>query len=116
MERWNDGRLIGQDKTGKDGEVDVCVERERERGRGRKREREEKKNSFRNQSKSESKIQQKSIQNRRRRDRKFINKSIKIDQESLLEGNTKRDTAINPRTCYFCLYVLALIAVSRVVL
>ena len=30
--------------------------------------------------------------------------------------NTKRDTAINPRTCYFCLYVLALIAVSRFVL
>ena len=97
MERWNDGRLIGQDKTGKDGEVDVCVERERER----EREREEKENSFQNQSKSESKIQQKSIQNRRRRDRKFINKSIKIDQESLLEGSTKRDTAINPRTCYF---------------
>ena len=41
MERWNDGRLIGQDKTGKDGEVDVCVERERERERGRKRERRE---------------------------------------------------------------------------
>ena len=112
MERWNDGRLIGQDKTGKDGEVDVCVEREREE----EKEREEKENSFQNQSKSESKIQQKSIQNRRRRDRKFINKTIKIDQESLLEGNTKRDTAINPRTCYFCLYVLALIAVSRVVL
>ena len=37
MERWNDGRLIGQDKTGKDGEVDVCVERERERGRKRER-------------------------------------------------------------------------------
>ena len=113
MERWNDGRLIGQDKTGKDGEVDVCVEREREREE--EKEREEKENSFQNQSKR-SKIQQKSIRNRRRRDRKFINKSIKIDQESLLEGNTKRDTAINPRTCYFCLYVLALIAVSRVVL
>ena len=111
MERWNDGRLIGQDKTGKDGEVDVCVERERERNKRR----EEKENSFQNQSKR-SKIQQRSIRNRRRRDRKFINKSIKIDQESLLEGNTKRDTAINPRTCYFCLYVLALIAVSRVVL
>ena len=111
MERWNDGRLIGQDKTGKDGEVDVCVEREREE----EKEREEKENSFQNQSKR-SKIQQRSIRNRRRRDRKFINKSIKIDQESLLEGNTKRDTAINPRTCYFCLYVLALIAVSRVVL
>ena len=41
MERWNDGRLIVQDKTGKDGEVDVCVERERERERGRKRERKE---------------------------------------------------------------------------
>ncbi len=115
MERWNDGRLIGQDKTGKDGEVDVCVEREREREREEEKEREEKENSFQNQSKR-SKIQQKSIRNRRRRDRKFINKSIKIDQESLLEGNTKRDTAINPRTCYFCLYVLALIAVSRVVL
>ena len=113
MERWNDGRLIGQDKTGKDGEVDVCVEREREREE--EKEREEKENSFQNQSKR-SKIQQRSIRNRRRRDRKFINKSIKIDQESLLEGNTKRDTAINPRTCYFCLYVLALIAVSRVVL
>ena len=105
--------MIGQDKTGKDGEVDVCVEREREREE--EKEREEKENSFQNQSKR-SKIQQKSIRNRRRRDRKFINKSIKIDQESLLEGNTKRDTAINPRTCYFCLYVLALIAVSRVVL
>ena len=116
MERWNDGRLTGQDKTGKDGEVDVCVERERDREREEEKEREEKENSFQNQSKSESKIQQKSIQNRRRRDRKFINKSIKNDQESLLEGNTKRDTAINPRTCYFCLYVLALIAVSRVVL
>ena len=115
MERWNDGRLIGQDKTGKDGEVDVCVEREREREREKEKEREEKENSFQNQSKR-SKIQQRSIRNRRRRDRKFINKSIKIDQESLLEGNTKRDTAINPRTCYFCLYVLALIAVSRVVL
>ena len=115
MERWNDGRLIGQDKTGKDGEVDVCVEREREREREEEKEREEKENSFQNQSKR-SKIQQRSIRNRRRRDRKFINKSIKIDQESLLEGNTKRDTAINPRTCYFCLYVLALIAVSRVVL
>ena len=115
MERWNDGRLIGQDKTGKDGEVDVCVEREREREREEEKEREEKENSFQNQSKR-SKIQQKSIRSRRRRDRKFINKSIKIDQESLLEGNTKRDTAINPRTCYFCLYVLALIAVSRVVL
>ena len=42
--------------------------------------------------------------------------TIKIDEESFFEGNTKRDTAINPRTCYFCLYVLALIAVSRVVL
>ena len=115
MERWNDGRLIGQDKTGKDGEVDVCVEREREREREEEKEREEKENSFQNQSKR-SKIQQKSIRTRRRRDRKFINKSIKIDQESLFEGNTKRDTAINPRTCYFCLYVLALIAVSRVVL
>ena len=113
MERWNDGRLIGQDKTGKDGEVDVCVEREREREE--EKEREEKENSFQNQSKR-SKIQQRSIRNRRRRDRKFINKSIKIDQESLLEGNTKRDTAINNRTCYFCIYVLALIAVSRVVL
>ena len=113
MERWNDGRLIGQDKTGKDGEVDVCVEREREREE--EKEGEEKEISFQNQSKR-SKIQQRSIRNRRRRDRKFINKSIKIDQESLLEGNTKRDTAINPRTCYFCLYVLALIAVSRVVL
>ena len=49
MERWNDGRLIGQDKTGKDGEVDVCVEREREREE--EKEREKKENSFQNQSK-----------------------------------------------------------------
>ena len=41
---------------------------------------------------------------------------FETEQESLLKGNAKRDTAINPRTCYFCLYVLALIAVSRVVL
>ena len=49
MERRNDGRLIGQDKTGKDGEVDVCVEREREREREEEKEREEKENSFQNQ-------------------------------------------------------------------
>ena len=46
MERWNDGRLIGQDKTGKDGEVDVCVERERERERERGRKRERKEGEF----------------------------------------------------------------------
>ena len=31
-----------------------------------------------------------------------------INQESLWERNAKRDTAINPRTCNFCLYVLAM--------
>ena len=46
MERWNDGRLIVQDKTGKDGEVDVCVERERERERERGRKRERKEEEF----------------------------------------------------------------------
>ena len=74
MERWNDGRLIGQDKTGKDGEVDVCVERERERERKKKREKRR-----RIRSKINQKVNQKSSKNQ-----------SKIDEEETGNSSTNQ--------------------------